>query len=518
MSSAPPTTDPVSARTATPSKEILLTRILTCGFFAVIAFTLIVPFFSSLSWTTLVQDDFFYYLVVAQNVVHGHGSTFNGIVATNGYQPLWFACIVAFSFFTTNARVILGFVALTSFAASGATFALSNKLFRSTGVRPLLAFVFSAWLVATSLALFCMGMEVTLAIPLVVAVGCALSDFGRITRSPLHAFYLGLLLAAMVLARIDTIILTAILCIGVLASKPLRTSINFRTITAVVCGFLPAVLYFISNRVYFHTWLPISGMAKQLKLDHHLSSLPFQAFREQISGSVKLSVLFIALSIILLPKLFPRLSSIQRVTLISLLIYPFIYYPTLSFLSDWPLWAWYWYAIRLAFLASLALFCLSPLTRYWLQKPIVLALLILAVFLQVSTHPWKRDDFDIDDTAIRTRDFAATHPGIYAMGDRAGTVAYLLPYPVVQLEGLMMDRHFLDLLRVQVPLRQVMAEYHVRYYIATAFDDQPCFVAVEPRLGGPHVAHMRDQFCEPPALRFTSFGKTTLIYDLGPQH
>ena len=28
-----------------------------------------------------------YYLKVAQNLAHGHGSTFNGLVRTNGYQP-----------------------------------------------------------------------------------------------------------------------------------------------------------------------------------------------------------------------------------------------------------------------------------------------------------------------------------------------------------------------------------------------------------------------------------------------
>lgn len=35
------------------------------------------------------SDDFFYYLKIAENIVNGNGSTFNGIVDTNGYHPLW---------------------------------------------------------------------------------------------------------------------------------------------------------------------------------------------------------------------------------------------------------------------------------------------------------------------------------------------------------------------------------------------------------------------------------------------
>src|ERR1700755_3253933 len=70
------------------------------------------PFHSDLSWMVFVQDDFFYYLKVAQNFAQGGGATFNGIVHPNGYHPLWFLLISLLSWFTTSPKLILGFIAV----------------------------------------------------------------------------------------------------------------------------------------------------------------------------------------------------------------------------------------------------------------------------------------------------------------------------------------------------------------------------------------------------------------------
>src|SRR6202789_4600788 len=49
-----------------------------------------------------VEDDFYYYLKVAQNVAAGLGSTFNGITRTNGYHPLYFVVLVFISKFAAS--------------------------------------------------------------------------------------------------------------------------------------------------------------------------------------------------------------------------------------------------------------------------------------------------------------------------------------------------------------------------------------------------------------------------------
>jgi hypothetical protein len=48
------------------------------------------PLFLHVPWMLFFRDDFFYYLKIAQNLAHGAGSSFNGLVPTNGYHPFWF--------------------------------------------------------------------------------------------------------------------------------------------------------------------------------------------------------------------------------------------------------------------------------------------------------------------------------------------------------------------------------------------------------------------------------------------
>ena len=50
------------------------------------------------SWRWFTRDDAYYYFKVAQNISEGHGSTFDGINATNGYHPLWMLiCVPIFA-------------------------------------------------------------------------------------------------------------------------------------------------------------------------------------------------------------------------------------------------------------------------------------------------------------------------------------------------------------------------------------------------------------------------------------
>jgi hypothetical protein len=129
---------------------------------------------------------------------------------------------------------------------------------------------------------------------------------------------------------------------------------------------------------------------------------------------------------------------------------------------------------------------------------------------------WTRQQTDIYEASVEIQQFAATHPGTYAMGDRAGRVAYLIPDPLIQTEGLMMDRNYLEYIRRQTPLRETLAHYKVRYYVATAYEPfSGCFKANEPAKAGPNSAHMRAEFCEQPVATYFHNDIETLIFDLG---
>ena len=70
---------------------IIISLVLLASFY--VAFS---PANSLTNWYN--NDDGFFYFKVAQNIVAGHGVTFDGINATNGFHPLWMLiCIPIYS-------------------------------------------------------------------------------------------------------------------------------------------------------------------------------------------------------------------------------------------------------------------------------------------------------------------------------------------------------------------------------------------------------------------------------------
>ena len=50
------------------------------------------------------QDDFFYYLKIADQILAGHGISFDGLHATNGFHPLWLVVVLALRAMRAAAR------------------------------------------------------------------------------------------------------------------------------------------------------------------------------------------------------------------------------------------------------------------------------------------------------------------------------------------------------------------------------------------------------------------------------
>lgn len=520
------------------------------------------PLVSRIPAMLFFEDDFFYYLKVAQNLAHGAGSTFNGIVATNGYHPLWFLLLTAISFVTARPHAILVFVASTLFLCIVAIYLLTRRLLTLSGVDLLLASALAIYAAVYSMHVLFGGMEVTLTVPLILLVVLLARNPSLLAQSPsllstesslrktdpslppeaspvtpirpptssAKTFaLLGLAASAMILSRLDTLLLAALIFLSVLAHQDLRRRLTLPALAGLTLGLLPVLLYFASNLLLFHTLLPISGAAKQLKTNL-LPSAPawISAYDRPLSQLVNLIPILLALALLLLPRkraaatgpasLSPRLSSLDRAVYLPVLAFPFLYIALLSCRSDWQLWGWYLYGFRAAFCVSLIVLCAVPPVRSFLNRSLVAALLTLFVLTRLPGLHWNIFGREaIYEAALDLQNFALTHPGVYAMGDRSGMVGYLLPDPVVQTEGLMMDRTFLDAIRQQQPLLPVLARYHVRYYIGTTQHPLPatgCFEAVEPIQAGPASPHMRAQFCQPPVATFFHRGYYTLVYDL----
>ncbi len=161
-----------------------------------------------------LEDDFFYYLKVANNLAHGQGSTFNGLVPTNGYHPLWFLLLTGACAVSSSPKFILGFVALVTFLSALSTYLLARRLLLLSDLPLLPASALAAYAAIYSLHILFGGMEIVLTIPLVLLTVLLArqpelwSDTAHTTR---NFAILGVAASAMILSRLDTLILAILL-------------------------------------------------------------------------------------------------------------------------------------------------------------------------------------------------------------------------------------------------------------------------------------------------------------------
>jgi len=472
-----------------------------------------------------VEDDFYYYLKVAQNTAAGLGSTFNGITRTNGYHPLYFVVLVAICKFSASLFGIFRGLWLVWIAASAATFLMARKLLDRPGNGPYLTNALALFVLVPCMHIFCQGMEVTLTLPLGLGLLVAFRS------QPAHWSFrrsvgVGLLAALTVLSRLDAVFLVLLVLAFTLLEAEQRRGIGLRQVSGFAIGSGPLLIaYFVFNRIYFHTWMPISGAAKQLK------SSPWPTITAIKNGGLNID--FLAVFLVFAAVAFwlsrNKLAPEERPVLAAAAIFPYVQIGVLSLLSDWPLWGWYWYTLRFALLAGLVLLLALPGSAWVSRRPLWMktAAYVIFLLLFLRVHFKKEPQMDmIYDVSLQLQQFERSHPGIYAMGGGAGMAGYLMASPIVQTEGLMMDPGYLLHIRHQDDLIATLRSYGVRYYIvseapgASSFDVQrkgKCFLAEEPYETGRSALHIRSTFCGPPVTDIVSEGVINHVYDLTRQ-
>ena len=175
-----------------------------------------------------------------------------------------------------------------------------------------------------------------------------------------------------------------------------------------------------------------------------------------------------------------------------------VYYGAYCVLSDWQLWFWYMYP--LTWMAALSCLTLTTAARNLQACVFVIALLMLPspALTLLSRTP---DNNIIYQFGLRLRDFSATHPGIYAVGDYAGIASYLLDGRVIPIEGLAGDTALLEQIRNRTPLAELLKHYRADYYVSNRpLDNTGCIAIREPQLAGSTSPVITGQVCQPPVL------------------
>jgi hypothetical protein len=462
-------------------------------------------------WHGVWFDDFFYYLVIAREWLAHGALTFDGSTPTNGFHPLWMAVIVVLlklfgdtiAFFVALSLLI----ALLSFASFHYAWRITTQLIGHRGwALPIaLASVAYSFMISRS------GMEVALAIPLLLALATHLLDRRPGLPSDAEALAVGLLASLAVLSRLDSALYVIALLPAWLYAWQGSIARRMRSLALSALGGILVPIYGAANLIWFHALLPVSGNAKSLRLervpDHFptltgLGSLQATFCFYPILGLVCLAAIYLLLRPASLP-------GPARATALGALCVAPIFYLVQAALGDWPLWFWYLYPLAIGLPIALAVL-LRPLLPLVRRHDAMVArraayalpvLLVLAIVGEASRLTASATSHPIYAAAQRLAAFAALHPGRYAMGDRAGTFAYLWPGPVFQLEGLVEDRTLLSEIVAHSDLNDVLREHAIDYYVSPAQRaSDGCYTTLEPLMGGPQSPKMAGRFCIAPSL------------------
>ena len=196
----------------------------------------------------------------------------------------------------------------------------------------------------------------------------------------------------------------------------------------------------------------------------------------------------------------------RAATLTVVLLFPALHILTLSMLSDWVLWPWYFYSFVLSSLAGCALISVTQSVSRLQQKvlaPLALGLSFVYLLYVAGYSLRGPNSVNVYTSSAQLAAFMDSHPGIYAMGDQAATTAYLAKEPIIQLEGLVMDADYLHKIKSQEPLSKILADYHASYYVTFAnAHSGACMTVHEPAQAGSSSPRSTGTICSQPLATF----------------
>lgn len=441
-------------------------------------------------------DDFFYYIDVARNWTAGRGSTFFPNEPTNGYHPLWFLWLAALLRLFGDGQLFFTFVDLSIAGLLVAFFFTYHSFLRRLTGQNLAAVVGAGIAVVTIAPRAMWGLEMALVACAAAAVLSFLARHSMVDNSARNGVIAGLLVALMVLARLDS----AVLIPGIIAAS--FATASWRNRWGFALGLSPVLGYAIFNLVEFGhietTSMAAKSLSSYLPPNWHIitTESPFPGARELVVGAAMV-IVFVLIRrhpSATIRRLSMTLASAPALQLLGQLLF-----------SGWAAYPWYWYfdLMTIGLAAALVVARIQQTSTGRAGAASVAVVLLLAAY-PLSFKGGQHPNRDIAQLTTQLGAFAADHPGIYAMGDAAGTPGWMIGRPIVHLEGLMMSHRFLDRIRHEQPLTEVFRDYHVSYYVAVrpsgSDATEGCLRFAEPAASqsSPRAPHLTADICGDP--------------------
>jgi hypothetical protein len=414
-----------------------------------------------------LEDDAYYYTVVAQHIATTGISTFDGQTLTNGYHPLWLLLLVAQDvLFGSSAAVTITIEVLLT--TVGLWFFLQS--FRTVSV--LFYVAFAAAYTVLAWPMVARGMEVSLFL-------FFLGLFTRVSVEHLDGKERTLALSALAIlaigARLDAAVFILPTLIVVLGSVR-------RVLLSMTLVSIAGALYVGINLWLFGLPFPVSGAVKSLGgLQLNRALLQQMGAYWHGAGTVRSTLSFLN-SFVGRPILFfvlvgasmfvTRPGWKSQLFCLGFLVGFALFEVKLVAFSSWVVWPWYAFpaVIGLAALFHLlddvmatTMIRLPPRWDAVVAGMLALGLVGLEVRKGVTELPLSFEAINLEAIARFGTTFAGDR---VAMGDRAGSFAGHYAGPLTQLEGLVNDRAYFEALQNHADIRRLLCARGVRYFLA----------------------------------------------------
>jgi hypothetical protein len=401
-----------------------------------------------------LQDDAYYYAIVARNLAATGASTFDGVNATNGYHPLWL--------WLETLQYAMGVGRLSTTGQAVAIVALQYGVLgiaflaalRETRPRVRAALLLGAAILVypPHLRIFAAGMESTLVLPLGAAFLFALWD-GRPRRA-------GLLAVLLVLARLDTM-LYVVLPAVLLSTRRAR---DFAWVLVPPAIALASYLAW-NQGVYGHP-MPISGMSKSSFPWPHVQLRQLWSVPHELRSLLSFNQLTCLVPLALGP-LLVRTPTVRRLAVLG-----WIQVGSFVLFQRWskPLEQWYLAPVVALSASIVAVGIVERAGEKWALRSAAALASVVAVYLALGAGhrappPQKQAVIDFMETTPEGTVFATTDSGILAFGSERR---------VLNLDGLINGFPYQEAVRDQ-HLAAWLREQRARYLIVRVWERAPSF-------------------------------------------
>jgi hypothetical protein len=427
----------------------------------VFCFSLVTALFAAvlIRWPdNFFADDSYFYFQVAWNIARGLGSTFNNVIPTNGYHPLWMlVCVAVFKVFPSKVAAVHAIGAVISLFDAAALLLIFRILKRNAP---------GMWWAAFLLYIpFCfltqLGTEGALSgffLAALMLAAYTVSTMPRTTTAVLFALCGSL----AVLSRLDNIFIVSLIYAAAFlaAPRPLRSQVRRLLVYCVPIYLLLWGAYVGSNLHWFGTVEPISGLLKA----HPHGEVRTFAMPPHIAT---FSLLVILPSILILAR-YCRDTFFRVVELpfaLGVLLHAGYVFLIMSSETRWS-----WYYTSWVLLASILFSRVVSLLL--MQRPqtvrdglaVVSLLVLLPVWYRMSYRKFAHAEPDAIGAGYQQNLSDRLHFHTVLAFDKPGRMAYYSDVRVVALDGLMGDLQFQRDLATK-GIAAFDAEHHVDGFI-----------------------------------------------------